>query len=155
MGWLMAMLSRLRREEEAYSLVNSFISTAVSPNLFDITAKCFQIDGNMAFVSGVCEMLIQSHEGVIALIPALPKVWDHGSFRGLRARGNFELDVAWEDREVRSFTITAGTAPEAIIELPATQKHFTFRDDAGNIYTAVDHKLTVRVDGTLRLSVIE
>jgi len=155
MGWLMALLSRLRREEEAYSLVNEFVMNAVSPNLFDITANCFQIDGNMAFVSGVGEMLIQSHEGVIALIPAIPKVWDHGSFRGLRARGNFELDVTWEDREVRSFTVAAGSAPQAIIELPATQKHFTFRDDAGNIYTAENHKLTLRVDGSLCLSVVE
>ena len=156
MGWLMGLLSRLRRGEDSFEIAKEYVMNIANVNsLLDIHATCFQIDGNMAFVSGVAEMLIQSHEGVIALIPALPKVWDHGSFRGLHARGNFELDVAWEDREVRSFTITAGSTPQAIIELPATQKHVAFRDEAGNTYTAVDHKLTLRVEGTLHLSVVE
>ena len=155
MGWLMCLLSRLRRGDDSFDIAREYITNVANVNsLLDIHAKCFQIDGNMAFVSGVAEMLIQSHEGVIALIPALPKVWDHGSFRGLRARGNFELDVAWKDREVRKFTITAGSASQAIIELPDTQKHVTFRDEDGNIYTTVNNKLALQVTKTLVLTAI-
>ena len=155
MGWLMGLLSRLRRGDDSFDIAKKYIMSVVNANsLLDIHAKCFQLDGNMAFVAGVTEMLIQSHEGVIALIPALPKAWNHGSFRGLRARGNFELDAVWEDWEVRSFAVTANSASGAIIELPATQKHIVFRDEDGNIYTAVDNKLALHVTKTLVLTAI-
>ena len=154
-GWLMGLLSRLRRGNDAFELAKSYVMNIANVNsLLDIHAKCFQIDGNMAFVSGVAEMLIQSHEGVIALIPALPAVWDKGSFRGFHARGGFTLGVTWENYEVREFTVTseAGLAP--VIELPAAQKTVTFLDDSRNSYTAREGKLTLPA-GRLHLTAEE
>ena len=136
-GWLMGLLSRLRRGEDCFGLAKSYVMNISNKNsLLDIHAVCFQIDGNMAYVAGICEMLIQSHEGVVALIPALPTAWPKGAFRGLRARGGFTLDVQWDDFQVQEFTISSDAGLPARLELPTTQKCLSFRDDAGNIYTA-------------------
>lgn len=144
-GWLMCLLSRLRQNKDVYDLAYNFVATCVNDNLLDTSAtyknKCFQIDGNFAFVAGICEMLIQSHEGVIALIPALPEIWKDGSFRGLRARGGAEISVVWKNCEVREIDFAPKFDKDYIIELPASQVKLSFKDENGNVYKASDNKL--------------
>ena len=80
----------------------------VYANMFDAHPP-FQIDGNFGMTAGVCEMLMQSHEGEIRLMPAVPAVWRTGRISGLVARGGYEIDMAWKDGRITELKIKSKT----------------------------------------------
>jgi hypothetical protein len=88
-------------------------------------------------------MLLQSHEGFISLLPALPTQWSEGSFKGLCARGGFEISAAWKDSHLTSVTVKGNRESECILELPHTQRSTSFCDACGQVYVPQDGKITL------------
>jgi alpha-L-fucosidase 2 len=104
-AWKMALWARLSDGERANSIYKGYLEEQCYPSLF---AKCFtplQVDGSLGLTAGISEMLVQSHEGIIHLLPALPGEWHAGEFRGLCTRGAFELDLHWENGSLRTVDI--------------------------------------------------
>jgi alpha-L-fucosidase 2 len=96
----------------------------------------FQIDGNFGVTSGFVEMLVQSHQGFVDILPALPSSWPTGEVHGLRARGAFTVDIAWSDGRARTVTVSSDNGGTLKVRTTLTDGPVEVRDDHGRVTPA-------------------
>ena len=133
-AWKVCLWARLLDADQTFGYVRRLIGRNGFPNLFNACwpGKVFQIEGNFGGTAGMAEMLLQSHGGQIHLLPVLPDAWPQGRVTGLRARGGFEVDIAWQDGKLTKATL------KSLLGNPATirygDKTIELNTQAGQTY---------------------
>ena len=125
-GWALAhrlnAWARTGDGDHAYKLLRNLIGKRTMENLWDFHPP-FQIDGNFGGTAGIAEMLLQSHEDCIRILPALPRAWaKKGSYKGLVARGAFEVSVSWENGTAKEITVTSKVGGTCVIRYPRIEE---------------------------------
>ena len=135
-AWKISFWARLLDGNRARTLLKSALESGGGSGIYE-NLLCahppFQIDGNFGATAGIAEMLIQSHAGYIEVLPALPDVWSSGSFTGLRAQGNFTVDLEWAGSRPTRCTVYSGSGGELRIRFDNTER--IVRTNSGGRYT--------------------
>lgn len=139
-SWLISLFARLKDGEKAYENIRLLLTKSTTDSMLD-THPPFQIDGNFGGAAGIAETLLQSHEGYVSLLPAVPSD-ACGSFRGLKARGNFEVSAEFRKGKVLSFIISSDEDKEIKVKLPLCSTVFSETERI----SAVDGLFTVKTN---------
>jgi alpha-L-fucosidase 2 len=118
-AWIANMWARFGEGDKAYEALKALLRENTSGALLDLhPPQIFQMDGNGGATAAIAEMLLQSHAGEIQVLPALPRAWQSGEVTGLRARGNFGVDMRWKDGALEWVRVVAGETGPCRIRTP-------------------------------------
>lgn len=143
-AWRTALWARLGEGDKAQAMIRGMLTHNTLDNLFT-SHPPFQIDGNLGITGGICEMLVQSHADEVAILPTLPKGWPEGSFKGLRARGGFQIDATWKAGSLASASVKSLLGRELVLRIPGNPAKVKLTRDDGK-----EAELTAK-DGVFRL----
>ena len=125
-AWAIGLFARLLDGDGAWDSMTLLMAHSTGPNLFDShpdsKGSIFQIDGNFGATAGIAELLLQSHDDEIALLPALPTAWKDGSVQGLRARGGLEIALSWNDGRLATAEAFALQDGKYRLRIPSGEK---------------------------------
>ena len=125
-AWVLCLAARLGETGLAELSLSRLLGDLSSTSLLDLHphgdwpgGNIFQIDGNLGAISGIAELLLQSHDGAVSLLPTLPPSWTSGSVRGMRARGGIGVDISWTNGELQSAEFRVEGSSVVVVEVPA------------------------------------
>ncbi|KAA6337627.1 hypothetical protein EZS27_014304 [termite gut metagenome] len=158
--------ARLKESEKAWESVKMLLTDMTRENMLTISVKgiagapwdIFIFDGNEAGAAGIMEMLLQSQEGYIELLPALPAEWHTGSFKGLCVRGGAEVDAEWKDGIIQKATLRATTDNVFRIKLPADKGRFRITKNNKELLADTHQGITsvdLKKEESLRITLIQ
>lgn len=130
-AWIINFYDRLLDSENAYNHFIALLQKSTLPNLFD-THPPFQIDGNFGGTAGIAEMFLQSQNNIIRILPALPKEWQDGFITGLKARGNFTIDIFWKSGKLEKVKVISNVG--GLCKMKYKDKDISFSTAPKNDY---------------------
>ena len=153
MGWKLNHWARLLDGDHAYTLFQNLLMKGTADNMWDLHPP-FQIDGNFGGTAGIAEMFLQSHNGFLHLLPALPSAWKNGHITGLLGRGNFEVDIYYNNNELEYAKIRSNKGEKCTVYYKGKQMEFDTY--VGGEYTiTTDDEGELQVDGLDTVITIE
>ncbi|GAB6007924.1 glycoside hydrolase family 95 protein [Dysgonomonas reticulitermitis] len=153
MAWKINFWARLKDGNRAYKLIGDLLKPAKNnwgtyPNLFSAHPP-MQIDGNFGGSAGIGEMLLQSHEGFIELLPSIPEGWKNGNVKGMKGRGGAEVSFDWQNGNIRDINLKADVDNKFIVKLPEGKPEISgtnnYRIENGKLYLTLKKNDKVKI----------